>query len=80
MRLTAKIEEMAYEAETLRSMALAVYEAIYNSNTDHKEFDGALNAVFYMAHDHMNHMKALTDTAHALQRDGKMLHSERREG
>ncbi len=80
MGLAVKIEEMALEAENLRSMALAVYNAIYNSHTSHKEFDGALNAVFHMAHDHMNHMNALTDEAYALQREGKFLHSERREG
>ncbi len=79
MGLTVQIEDMAHEAESLRSMALAVYEAIYDGHTNYKEFDGALNAVFRMAHDHMNHMKALTDQAYALQKEGKYLYGERRE-
>lgn len=69
MGLAIQIEDMAYEAESLSSMALAVYEAIYNGTTSYKEFDGALNTVFRMAHDHMAHMKDLTDKAYALQRE-----------
>ena len=70
MGLAVQIEDMAHEAESLRSMALAVYDAIYNSHTSYEEFDGALNAVFHMAHDHTEHMKNLTDKAYALQRAG----------
>ena len=71
MKLAAKIEEMAYEAEMLRSMVMATYDAIYNGCNDYKEFDGQLNMVFYVAHDHMKHMKALMDEAYALQRQKK---------
>lgn len=71
MGLAIQIEDMAYEAEALRSMALAVYDAIYNSSTSYKEFDSALHTVFRMAHDHTEHMKDLTDKAFALQRAGK---------
>ena len=69
MGIAAQIEDMAYEAEYLRSMSLAVYEAIYNTGTSYKEFDGALNMVFRMAHGHMEHMKTLTDKAYAMQRE-----------
>ncbi len=71
MGLAVQIENMACEAESLRSMTLAVYEAIYNGSTKYEEFDGALNMVFRMAHDHMEHMKSLTDEAYALQRGEK---------
>lgn len=62
--------------DIVKIMALAVYEAIYNSHTNHKEFDGALNAVFYMAHDHMNHMKALRDEAYVLRKKEKFSTAE----
>lgn len=68
MGLAVKIENMAYEAAVLRSTTLAVYEAIYNGGADYEEFDDALNAVFCMAHDHMEHLKALSDEAHALRK------------
>lgn len=68
MSLAFRIEEMQYEAETLRSATLAAYEAIYHGGTDYEEFDGALHAVFIMSHAHMEHLKVLTDEAYALQR------------
>lgn len=71
MGLAFKIEEMELEAETLRSMTLAVYTAIYEGTASYEEFNSAFNAVFRMAHDHMKHMKSLTDEAFALQRAGK---------
>ena len=61
MELAMKIEEMAYEAETLRSLALTVYDAIYNGCNDYKEYDHALNLVFCMAHEHTEHMNLLVD-------------------
>lgn len=79
MELAMRIEEMALEAETLRSMALATYDAIYNGCAGYEEFDGQLNMVFHVAHDHMKHMKALMDEVYALQRQGKILYNERRE-
>ncbi len=63
MVLAMKIEEMAHEAETLRSLALAVYDAIYNGCNDYKEFDYAFHLVFCMAHEHMEHLNSLTDEA-----------------
>lgn len=71
MSLAFKVEEMAREAAVLRSTTLAVYEAIYNGGTGYKEFDDALNAVFCMAHDHMDHMKSLSDEVYELQRKKK---------
>lgn len=71
MSLAFKIENMAHEAAVLRSMTLAVYEAIYDGGADYEEFDGALNAVFCMAHDHMEHLKVLSDETYALQEAGK---------
>lgn len=68
MSLAFKIEEMEHEAEMLRSVTLATYEAIYHGNTAHEEFEGALNMVFNMSHDHMKHLKELTDEAYKLQR------------
>ncbi len=66
MVLAMKIEEMAHEAETLRSLTLAVYDAIYNGCGNYKEFDCALNLVFCMAHDHMEHLNSLMDEAFAV--------------
>ena len=71
MKLAAQIEDVALEADTLRSMILATYDAIYNGCTGYEEFDGALHAVYLMAHDHMEHMKSLTNEAYALQRKEK---------
>lgn len=71
MGLEFKVEEMAREAAVLRSTTLAVYEAIYNGGAGYEEFDDALNAVFNMAHDHMEHMKSLSDEVYELQRAGK---------
>ncbi len=68
MGLVVKIEDMALEAERLRSLSLAIYDAIYNGCDAYEEFDGALHAVFCAAHDHMEHMKALMDEAYALQK------------
>ena len=70
MRLKNEIEEMHYEAETLRSMALAAYEAIYNGCTWYKEFEGQLNAVFHLAHEHSENLKTLRDKAFELERSG----------
>lgn len=67
MGLAIKVEDMAYEAELLRSMTLATYDAIYNGCNNYEEFDCALHAVFLMAHDHMEHMKSLSNEAYALQ-------------
>ena len=71
MKLAARIEEMAFEAKTLRSMVLATYDAIYNGCGNYKEFDGQFDMVFHVAHDHMKHMEALMDEAYALQRQKK---------
>jgi len=68
MVLAMKIEEMAHEAETLRSLILAVYDAIYNGCGDYKEFDGAFCLVFHMAHEHMEHLNSLTDEVFAVWR------------
>jgi len=69
MGLEFKLEEMAHEAAVLRSTTLAVYEAIYNGGADYEEFDDALNAVFCMAHEHMEHMKSLSDEVHAFRKE-----------
>lgn len=63
MKLAFEIENMKQEAEILRSMALAAYDAIYNGCTGYEEFDGQLHAVFALAHDHSEHLKSLTDKA-----------------
>ena len=68
MELAMKIEEMAHEAETLRSLALAVYDAIYNGCSNYKEFDYAFHLVFCMAHEHMEHLNSLTDEMFAVWR------------
>lgn len=70
MGLAVEIEEMQHEAETLRSMALATYDAIYNGCNSYKEFDGQLDAVFNLAHDHSEHLRVLKDKAYELQRKG----------
>lgn len=66
--LAIKIEDVQHEAEILRSMILATYDAIYNGCDAYEEFEGAFYAVFCMAHDHMEHMKVLVDEAYALRR------------
>ena len=71
MVLAMKIEGMAHEAETLRSLILAVYDAIYNGCNDYKEFDCALHLVFCMAHEHMEHMNSLMDEAFTLWKEAK---------
>ncbi len=75
MELAIKLEDLAYEAEALKSLLMAVHTAIYNSHVGYEAFDFALNAVFLMAHDHMEHLKSLMDEAYAAQRgecqDGK---------
>lgn len=68
MKLAAKIEDMAIEAENLRSLSLATYDAIYNGCDGYEEFDGALHTVFLMANNHMEHMKTLMDEAYVLQK------------
>ena len=68
MKMTTMVEDMAYEAENLRSVILAVYCAIYNGYDNYQEFEGALYTAFLMSHDHMAHMKALTDEAYAAQK------------
>lgn len=70
MNLAMRIEDAAFEAKSLRSVALATYDAIYNSPDGYQEFEGALHIVFCMAHDHMEHMEALTEEAFALAREG----------
>ena len=70
MELANQIENLAYEAEALRSLLLALYNAIYNGPYGYKEYDSALDAVFSMAHEHMEHMKSLMDEAYAIQREG----------
>lgn len=69
MKLAIQIEDLTYEAEALRSLLLAVYNAIYNSTDNYEEYNFALDAVFRMAHDHMEHMKSLMDKAYAIQRE-----------
>lgn len=64
MALEQEIEDMQYEAEILRSMTLAAYDGIYNSISGYEEFDGQLYAVFCLAHEHSEHMKALKDKAY----------------
>lgn len=70
MNLAMRIEDAAFEAKNLRSVALATYDAIYNSPDGYQEFEGALHIVFCMAHDHMERMEALTEEAFALAREG----------
>lgn len=72
MSLAFEIENMQFEAEILRSMALATYDAIYNGCTGYEEFDGQLNAVFHLAHDHSEHLKSLANKAYELQRNEKV--------
>lgn len=71
MSLVFEIEDMKREAETLRSMVLAAYDAIYNGCTGYEEFDGQLHAVFCLAHDHSEHLKSLTDKVFEDMRGGK---------
>lgn len=68
MSLAIRIEEMQNEAESLRSVSLATYDAIYNGCNNYMEFEGALNAVFRMSHEHAKHLKELTDEAYRMQR------------
>jgi hypothetical protein len=70
MEVAMKIEDAALEARNLRSVILATYDAIYNGADSYREFEGALHTVFDMAHDHMEHMEALTEEAFALAREG----------
>ena len=63
MGLAIKIENMTHEAEVLRSLSLATYDAIYNGSDGYEEFDGAFRAAFCMAHDHMKSIKAMSDEA-----------------
>lgn len=70
MTLAFEIENMKQEADTLRSMALAAYDAIYNGCTGYEEFDGQLHAVFCLAHDHSEHLKSLMDKAFEDMRKG----------
>lgn len=71
MNLAIRIEDMEREAEVLKSMVLATYDAIYNSSSGYEEFEGAFYAVFALAHDHMEHLQSLTNEAYALLRTGK---------
>ncbi len=71
MELAFEIEELAHEAEILRSATLATYDAIYNGCNGYEEFDGAFHAVFCMAHDHAKHMTSLMNQAYGLQRNEK---------
>lgn len=64
MTLAHEIEDMQYEAEILRSMVLAAYNGIYDSISGYGEFDGQLYAAFCLAHNHSEHLKALTDKAY----------------
>lgn len=64
MSLASKIEDMANEAEELRSLALAVFQAIYESHTHHSEFEGACHLVFNLAHEHSEHLEALKQEAY----------------
>lgn len=66
MDIAYKIEEMQNEAETVSSLILAIYEAIYNSSVDYERFEWAFNAVSCIAQAHMEHMKSLTNEAFAL--------------
>ena len=59
MSLASKIEDMANEAEELRSLGLAVFQGIYEGYTHHSEFEGACHLVFNLARDHSKHLKAL---------------------
>ena len=70
MEVAMKIEDAALEARNLRSVILATYDAIYNGADSYREVEGALHTVFDMAHDHMEHMEALTEEAFALAREG----------
>ena len=70
MELAMRIEDAVIEARNLRSVDLATYDAIYNGVDSYQEFEGALHIVFNMAHDHLEHMEALTEEAFALAREG----------
>lgn len=64
MGMAVKIEDMANEAETLRSLALAVFQGIYEGHTHHSEFEGACLLVFNLAHEHAEHLKVLKQEAY----------------
>ena len=67
MELATQIEDAATEAEMLKSLFLAMREAIYNGDYQCTEYELAFHAVFRMMEDHENHLKELTDKTYALQ-------------
>ncbi len=80
MSIASKVEDMEFEAETLRSLALAVFHALYESHTCHLEFEGACNLVVSLSHDHAEHLKALKQEAYEemrAQRKSEMSHSDK---
>lgn len=68
MNLAIQIEDAELEARMLDSMVLAVEYAIYNGVNSHTDYEYALHAVAIMAHEHMEHMKALMEKSYELQR------------
>lgn len=72
MNIAIKIEDMKIEAEVLRSIVLAIYDAMYTGYCHvNEEYEGALRTVLGMATDHMDHLQSLMDEAYALMRSGK---------
>lgn len=80
MSMASKIEDMELEAETLRSLALAVFHAIYGCHTHHSEFECACNLVVTLSHDHAEHLKVLKQEAYEemrAQRKSEKSHSDK---
>lgn len=76
MNIAIKIEDLACDAEYLRSVILATFDAIYNGANSYKEFEGALNVAFVMSHNLSRELDKLTNEVYEWQRkekeDGKM--------
>lgn len=66
MDIKFRMEEMLNEADTVSSLILAIYEAIYNGSVHYEKFEWAFLAVSSMAQDHVAHMRRLTDEAFML--------------
>lgn len=71
MNIASEIEILTHDADNLRSVILATYDAIYCGSSSYLEYEGALNIAFLLSNDLMKKLNKLTDEVYKLQRKDK---------
>lgn len=71
MNLVFELEDMLGEAKAIKSLATAIYDAMYCTCNSYEEYEAASNTVVRLADEHSKHLSELMNAVEAMQETEK---------